>query len=860
MATAQWQPPADAIPWTPPEDAIPFEGTWDAKLSLDDNIIANADAKKLAGYTQIVQRLVPIPGTGLGEHAAAYYIPRQDRALFKALWRKQYASTQPLKQAGYGVRAAASFLQGFMDTGAPLAKMVGALPKLDEDQERFKQELIGERESIDPTIRPDTNVAGRTVQQVGRMAFPAVHMVAGGKVAGGVGKLAGAGKKGVDWLERIGVAASALPQTADQTYSSLVAQGVDADKARTITMFSAPIEAAIESILPDSLSGFRGVFRGTARQVAGKLLRQATVNYTKELSEELAQGIVNETAMEVGRRMDEKIPDKGYGNILLRGLKDMQEAALPLALMMAPGTAVSSTAAVMNSSARPGRLEELRGIRAKGFVSADDGQKAGIPGDTRKARLAAVDEEIAQLEQERKDASQVRENQGVPAPAGQVGEGGEVNRGGDVYQTGEEQVRPQSTGEVTPARTEEEVPVAEQAGSHRPPGIPPLKPGFVRVVHFGRPGIEDSFRQGLDYSKQGILQSTAQAWSNESDVSYSADDPRFKYATAYVYDVPVDDIRPHYNVQSAPGKLPGEYYVGSVPAAEQAPTVQGPSPIPTSAPPLSHRADKAQRWLANTVERRPADRNTPESLAQWITAGFDADNYSAYLRESGQTLEQALQSLMPPEPTAGTPDTAQTPAALPPVDLVAGAVAAAPEAQGTTLGESDIDKALESEFVTPTAPEAAQEPGQPKSKGVKPTPATEPSVAPPEPAAVPEAAPPPKNRGKKPPAFTQPDEQTLQTLANAQITLKATAKGWVATGIPEEMADELKADFQGKNSAADGTSSKATPPRASLTPLSRLRQKLNKLPPRRQADLLGRALERLRRNKPPTTSNSDKNA
>lgn len=98
----------------------------------------------------------------------------------------------------------------------------------------------------------------------------------------------------------------------------------------------------------------------------------------------------------------------------------------------------------------------------------------------------------------------------------------------------------------------------------RPEGIPPLKPGYARVVHIGQPGNEESFKGGLDYSKSGMLQSTSRAWSDESKVEYDSKDPRFSGGTAYVYDVPESEMRVHGIPQHAPGKLPGKYYVGSV--------------------------------------------------------------------------------------------------------------------------------------------------------------------------------------------------------------------------------------------------------------------------------------------------------
>jgi len=66
---------------------------------------------------------------------------------------------------------------------------------------------------------------------------------------------------------------------------------------------------------------------------------------------------------------------------------------------------------------RAGRLAQLKELRdAKPFVSAEDGQKFGIPGETRKERLTNADAEIKQLEQETQNAVQAPEVQQPEVP------------------------------------------------------------------------------------------------------------------------------------------------------------------------------------------------------------------------------------------------------------------------------------------------------------------------------------------------------------------------------------------------------------------------------------------------------------
>lgn len=103
-------------------------------------------------------------------------------------------------------------------------------------------------------------------------------------------------------------------------------------------------------------------------------------------------------------------------------------------------------------------LEKLREVVAKGWVTLEEAKDAGLSSEemtNRGSRKAAVKARIQQLEQEIQDAAAVRENQGVPEEAGQVGEGVEADRIGDVYRPGQEQVSPEPTGEVAETRVAE---------------------------------------------------------------------------------------------------------------------------------------------------------------------------------------------------------------------------------------------------------------------------------------------------------------------------------------------------------------------------------------------------------------------
>jgi len=99
--------------------------------------------------------------------------------------------------------------------------------------------------------------------------------------------------------------------------------------------------------------------------------------------------------------------------------------------------------------------------------------------------------------------------------------------------------------------------------------LPTLKDGYVRLVHITIPQIAEQIKiRGLDYSRHGMISSTARYWGNEAQCEYWSDDPRFSFdgAVAVVMDVPIDEIRTHNNPTISPGLIPAEYFVGIVKA------------------------------------------------------------------------------------------------------------------------------------------------------------------------------------------------------------------------------------------------------------------------------------------------------
>lgn len=102
--------------------------------------------------------------------------------------------------------------------------------------------------------------------------------------------------------------------------------------------------------------------------------------------------------------------------------------------------------------------------------------------------------------------------------------------------------------------------------ARRKEDLPPLKEGYIRLVHLtNATAATEILKNGLDYSKYGMLQSTAQGWSNAADVQFSSDDPRFKgdWVVAVVLDMPFDEHRVHERIP-APGKVDSKYIVGII--------------------------------------------------------------------------------------------------------------------------------------------------------------------------------------------------------------------------------------------------------------------------------------------------------
>lgn len=97
--------------------------------------------------------------------------------------------------------------------------------------------------------------------------------------------------------------------------------------------------------------------------------------------------------------------------------------------------------------------------------------------------------------------------------------------------------------------------------------IPPLKEGFMRLVHITDPNTAQKIADfGLNYELQGMISSTARAFSKTEDVVLENEDRRFSFscARAVIIDIPIDEFRIHNNPTKSPGILPAKYVVGIV--------------------------------------------------------------------------------------------------------------------------------------------------------------------------------------------------------------------------------------------------------------------------------------------------------
>ena len=240
-------------------------------------------------------------------------------------------------------------------------------------------------------------------------------------------------------LRTPGVIATGSAIQGSQSLTEARDAGLPESEARAFAFRAAVIEGGMEAIVARYLPTLettigKGMRGGLKPRKALELAAKTVVN---EMGQEVgteALHITNEWLSSVNE--DQVTPEI----IASRLLKTAAQAA-----MLTGG--ITGTDVALSAAQRRGRLAQLKAVRAKGYVSAEDGQTAGIEGETRKERLASADAEIQQLEQEIQDAS------AVPSPETEVQqEQGEQDLRGE----GQVEVPAEPAGEVAPAS---EVPV-----------------------------------------------------------------------------------------------------------------------------------------------------------------------------------------------------------------------------------------------------------------------------------------------------------------------------------------------------------------------------------------------------------------
>ena len=129
-----------------------------------------------------------------------------------------------------------------------------------------------------------------------------------------------------------------------------------------------------------------------------------------------------------------------------------------------------------------------------------------------------------------------------------------------------DQSAPELQGDAGPSEHDVENKIQELTTSIE--NIPLLREGFVRLVHITKDlnSVRSILTNGLDYSQQGMLMSTARAFADNKDVRYYSDDPRYsgKGAAAVIMDILQVDLRLHNDPTRSPGVVPERYVVAVV--------------------------------------------------------------------------------------------------------------------------------------------------------------------------------------------------------------------------------------------------------------------------------------------------------
>ena len=407
----------------------------DAAIKEVESGFSQEYLKELKAAEAVAQIGIESAPLGVQEWGAAAALPPEYRRAALERSAELFKERGPMKGAGNIKRTAVAIAQGGVDWGMPAASFFA--PKelqLDGDQEAFRQALISVREGSDPSLS-EGSIAS-TIQQAARMAVPMVGMGVAGRASGTLASSAGLGAVGTRIAQGVGVTAAAYPMAADQSYRTMIAEGLDPEIAAPISRISGLFEGAIESVIPDPFKVQSGVLRGSIRRIVAEGVRRAGVQAGRigiEASEEGAQAFTREAMYEVARAIDEDIPNQGLGQAFVAAAEEGLQSIGPLTVVMGPSITRGALGTARNTASRPEqyrqaierrdferfrreltnapdapsqvptdtesaeRLSQLQEIRSKGFVSINDASNLNIEGKNRKDRLANLDKEIEAL-------------------------------------------------------------------------------------------------------------------------------------------------------------------------------------------------------------------------------------------------------------------------------------------------------------------------------------------------------------------------------------------------------------------------------------------------------------------------------
>lgn len=361
--------------------------SWDDVFSTVQEVESGFDPEyleELKTAEAVAQLGVTSAPLGTAEWATAAKIAPEHRRAVLERSAELFKERGPMKDAGVAKRTAVAIAQGGVDLAMPVAGFFAPEElQLTPDQEAFRQALIATREGNDPSLS-DGWVAS-TVQQAARMAPPMLMMGAAGRAAGAVGETAGLGARGVSLAHGAGVTAAAYPMAQDQSYRSLIAEGINPEIAAPMSRISGVLEGVIETIIPDPFKSESGVLKGQVRQIVKQAIGRFGVQAGRiglESFEEGSQAFAGEAVAEIARAIDEKIPNKGLGEAFSAAAEESLGSIGPLSVVMGPSMIRSAVGTARNTAARPGAYQAALERRDYAQYRRELARSAGQTGST----------------------------------------------------------------------------------------------------------------------------------------------------------------------------------------------------------------------------------------------------------------------------------------------------------------------------------------------------------------------------------------------------------------------------------------------------------------------------------------------